>query len=384
MTQIAARNPRAWYRVERSAARDRRRRGPTTAWSATRTPSTWSSVMDVDMAGALVARHARARRRARDTARSAGVPARLVLRARSGARRRSIRIWRARRRWRPRARRRCGSPARRSTTSRSSTSTRASRARCTSRATRSGFAVGDPRGVTVTGGLPYHGGPASGYLTHSIAAMVERLRSSPEALGLVSGVGMHMTKHVFGVYRATPGAGRAPRRRAGAQAAVDRAGSTALVAEHDGAGGRARVLGRARSRRRARVGACSCAICPPVGARTRKPAIPELCVDAETTELVGRTVTLSAANGRRSGRPVPSEPCHRGELLATPKAPAAVQGDDKPNCGIATAIKWPRVIDRGGARSLGCAGTITVTTVTLGVTRSAGPDCRPITPEGNT
>ena len=35
----------------------------------------------------------------------------------------------------------------------------------------------DPRGLTVTGGLAYHGGPASGYLTHSIAAMVERLRA---------------------------------------------------------------------------------------------------------------------------------------------------------------------------------------------------------------
>ena len=59
-----------------------------------------------------------------------------------------------------------------------------------------------PRGLTVTGGLPYHGGPASGYLTHSIAAMVEQLRAEPEATGLVSGVGMHMTKHAFfGVYR---------------------------------------------------------------------------------------------------------------------------------------------------------------------------------------
>ena len=56
------------------------------------------------------------------------------------------------------------------------------------------------RGLTVTGGLAYHGGPASGYLTHSIAAMVERLRADPGAIGAVSGVGMHMTKHVFGVY----------------------------------------------------------------------------------------------------------------------------------------------------------------------------------------
>jgi acetyl-CoA C-acetyltransferase len=63
-----------------------------------------------------------------------------------------------------------------------------------------GLSPFDTRGLTVTGGLPYHGGPASGYLTHSIAAMVERLRTDPGELGLVSGVGMHMTKHVFGCY----------------------------------------------------------------------------------------------------------------------------------------------------------------------------------------
>jgi acetyl-CoA C-acetyltransferase len=63
-----------------------------------------------------------------------------------------------------------------------------------------GLSPFDPRSLTVTGGLPYHGGPASGYLTHSIAAMVERLRADPGELGLVSGVGMHMTKHVFGCY----------------------------------------------------------------------------------------------------------------------------------------------------------------------------------------
>ena len=67
-----------------------------------------------------------------------------------------------------------------------------------------GIDPADPRGLTVTGGLAYHGGPASGYLTHSIAAMVERLRADAGALGLVNGVGMHMTKHVFGVYSSEP------------------------------------------------------------------------------------------------------------------------------------------------------------------------------------
>jgi acetyl-CoA C-acetyltransferase len=68
-----------------------------------------------------------------------------------------------------------------------------------------GLAPGDKRSVTVTGGLPYHGGPGSNYMTHSIAAMVEQLRADPGSFGLVSGVGMHMTKHCYGLYSATPG-----------------------------------------------------------------------------------------------------------------------------------------------------------------------------------
>src|SRR3954469_1583834 len=68
-----------------------------------------------------------------------------------------------------------------------------------------GIAADDPRPLTVTGGLPYHGGAGSDYLTHSIATMARVLRDDPGSLGAVSGVGMHMTKHVYGVYSTTPG-----------------------------------------------------------------------------------------------------------------------------------------------------------------------------------
>jgi acetyl-CoA C-acetyltransferase len=70
-----------------------------------------------------------------------------------------------------------------------------------------GLAEDDPRGVTVTGGLPYHGGPGSNYMTHSLAAMTEVLRTDPGSYGLVSGVGMHMQKHAFGVWSTTPPSG---------------------------------------------------------------------------------------------------------------------------------------------------------------------------------
>ena len=68
-----------------------------------------------------------------------------------------------------------------------------------------GLAPDDGRGFTVTGGLPYHGGAGSDYVTHSIATMAQRLRADPGSVGLVSGVGMHMTKHAFGVYSTDPG-----------------------------------------------------------------------------------------------------------------------------------------------------------------------------------
>jgi len=60
------------------------------------------------------------------------------------------------------------------------------------------------RSLTVTGGLPYFGGPGNNYTTHSVATMVETLRQHRGEHGLISGVGMHMTHHVFAIYSSTP------------------------------------------------------------------------------------------------------------------------------------------------------------------------------------
>ena len=68
-----------------------------------------------------------------------------------------------------------------------------------------GLAEDDGRGVTQTGGLPYHGGPGSNYMTHSIAAMVETLRGDAGSFGLTSGVGMHLQKHAYGLWSTVPG-----------------------------------------------------------------------------------------------------------------------------------------------------------------------------------
>jgi acetyl-CoA C-acetyltransferase len=70
-----------------------------------------------------------------------------------------------------------------------------------------GLAEDDPRSLTVTGGLPYFGGPGNNYVTHSIAEMMVRLRAAPGSFGLVTAVGNYITKHSFGVYSTTPTAG---------------------------------------------------------------------------------------------------------------------------------------------------------------------------------
>jgi acetyl-CoA C-acetyltransferase len=83
-----------------------------------------------------------------------------------------------------------------------------------------GLAVDDPRGLTITGGLPYAGGPASGYMTHAIAGAVDRLRQTPGRI-LVTGVGMHMAKHVAAVWSADPGPNTTPPDAVALQAEVD-------------------------------------------------------------------------------------------------------------------------------------------------------------------
>jgi acetyl-CoA C-acetyltransferase len=67
-----------------------------------------------------------------------------------------------------------------------------------------GIPASDERSLTVTGGLPYAGGPGSNYTTHAIATMLGRLRADPGALGLVTALGWYITKHAVGIYGAEP------------------------------------------------------------------------------------------------------------------------------------------------------------------------------------
>lgn len=67
-----------------------------------------------------------------------------------------------------------------------------------------GVGEDDPRGLTVTGGLPYFGGPGNNYVTHAIAEMMTRLRASPGSRGMVTANGNYLTKHSVGIYSSEP------------------------------------------------------------------------------------------------------------------------------------------------------------------------------------
>jgi acetyl-CoA C-acetyltransferase len=65
----------------------------------------------------------------------------------------------------------------------------------------------DPRHLTVTGGLPFHGGAGNNYVMNSIATMVDKLRADPGKYGLVTANGGYFSKHAAGIYSTNPVSG---------------------------------------------------------------------------------------------------------------------------------------------------------------------------------
>lgn len=96
-----------------------------------------------------------------------------------------------------------------------------------------GISPQDPRGLTVTGGLPYFGGPGNSYSTHAIATMVEKLREQPGSFGFVGANGGHMSKYAVGVYSTRPTEFRRCDSTA-LQAQVDALPAPAVTFEPDG------------------------------------------------------------------------------------------------------------------------------------------------------
>jgi acetyl-CoA C-acetyltransferase len=67
-----------------------------------------------------------------------------------------------------------------------------------------GLSADDPRGLTVTGGLPFFGGAGNNYSMHAIASMAERLRAQPGSIGFVGANGGFMSKYAVGIYSTSP------------------------------------------------------------------------------------------------------------------------------------------------------------------------------------
>jgi acetyl-CoA C-acetyltransferase len=84
---------------------------------------------------------------------------------------------------------------------------------------------------TVTGGLPFFGGPGNSYSMHAIATMVERLRADRGKYGLVLANGGFLSKEAGGVYSTTPPDAWAPVSSADLQSAIDTAPKPNLLSE---------------------------------------------------------------------------------------------------------------------------------------------------------
>ncbi len=67
-----------------------------------------------------------------------------------------------------------------------------------------GIAPDDPRGLTLTGGLPFFGGAGNNYSMHAVAETVSRMRTLPGQFGLVGANGGILSKYSVGVYSTTP------------------------------------------------------------------------------------------------------------------------------------------------------------------------------------
>ncbi|HVT20305.1 MAG TPA: acetyl-CoA synthetase [Mycobacteriales bacterium] len=151
----------------------------------------------------------------------------------------------------------------------------------------------DPRGLTVTGGLPFAGGPGSGYMVHGIATAVERLRADGGS-AFVTGVGMHMQKHIAAVYRSEPGWAETPDVQAEVDAAQPR---RPLIDSYDG---NATVAAYTVAHDREGPQSALLVLDVPEGRTLARVHTPELLADAESRELVGAEVKVSTDGAKNS------------------------------------------------------------------------------------
>jgi len=67
-----------------------------------------------------------------------------------------------------------------------------------------GLSVDDPRGLTLTGGLPFFGGAGNNYSAHAIVEAVEHARGDAGSFAFVGANGGWMSKYATGIYSTQP------------------------------------------------------------------------------------------------------------------------------------------------------------------------------------
>lgn len=67
-----------------------------------------------------------------------------------------------------------------------------------------GLTADDPRGLTLTGGLPFFGGAGNNYSAHAIVEAVQCCRTSPGSFALTGANGGVMSKYATGIYSTAP------------------------------------------------------------------------------------------------------------------------------------------------------------------------------------
>jgi len=67
-----------------------------------------------------------------------------------------------------------------------------------------GLACDGSKNLTLTGGLPYFGGPGNNYSMHGLAEAVTQLRHQPESYAMVTCNGGVLSKHASGIYSRQP------------------------------------------------------------------------------------------------------------------------------------------------------------------------------------
>lgn len=88
--------------------------------------------------------------------------------------------------------------------------------------------------LTVTGGMPFFGGPGNNYSLHAVAQVCTQLRAAPGAYGLVSANGGYLSKHAVGIYSTVPTDLPARMPVASAQSEVDKQKRESILFPFDG------------------------------------------------------------------------------------------------------------------------------------------------------